>query len=102
MKRDILGASVALLLFSGAALAQTVVIEPQQRTRIKEYVERQSVPRVTVRERIHVGSSVPRDVELREVPEDWGPSMRRYRYFHSEHGVHLVDPESRSVVYDVD
>jgi len=44
----------------------------------------------------------PADVELREVPEDWGPSVRRYRYYHTDAGVHFVDPESRRVIYDID
>jgi hypothetical protein len=91
-----------MLFATGAAVAQTVVIEPEQRTRIKEYVVKQKVPRVTVRERIRVGAPVPAEVELREVPEDWGPSVRRYRYYHTDSGVHFVDPDSRHVIYDID
>jgi hypothetical protein len=103
MKRQILAyTAIAMLFATGAAVAQTVVIEPEQRTRIKEYVVKQKVPRVTVRERIRVGTPVPADVELREVPEDWGPSVRRYRYYHTDSGVHFVDPESRHVIYDID
>jgi hypothetical protein len=103
MKRQILAyTAIAMLFATGAAVAQTVVIEPEQRTRIKEYVVKQKVPRVTVRERIRVGAPVPTDVELREVPEDWGPSVRRYRYYHTDSGVHFVDPDSRHVIYDID
>jgi hypothetical protein len=104
MKRQILAYTAAVMLFAtGSALAQTtVVVEPEQRTRIKEYVVKQKVPRVTVRERLGVGATVPADVELREVPEDWGPSVRRYRYYHTDSGVHFVDPASRRVVYDID
>ncbi|HEV7633854.1 MAG TPA: DUF1236 domain-containing protein [Bradyrhizobium sp.] len=103
MKRQILAyTAIAVLFATGAAVAQAVVIEPEQRTRIKEYVVKQKVPRVTVRERIRVGAPVPTDVELREVPEDWGPSVRRYRYYHTDSGVHFVDPESRHVIYDID
>ena len=103
MKRQILAyTAIAMLFATGAAVAQAVVIEPEQRTRIKEYVVKQKVPRVTVRERIRVGAPVPTDVELREVPEDWGPSVRRYRYYHTDSGVHFVDPESRHVIYDID
>ena len=32
------------------------------------------------RERVTVGATLPADVELVEVPADWGPDMRRYRY----------------------
>jgi hypothetical protein len=45
---------------------------------------------------------VPADVELRTVPSAWGPSVSRYRYYHSDHGVHFVDPANRHVVYDLD
>jgi hypothetical protein len=106
MKRHILTCTAVLVFFAGAeiALAQSVSIniDPEQRTRIKEYVVKQKVPRVAVKERIGVGATVPADVELREVPEDWGPSIRRYRYYHTDSGVHFVDPESRRVIYDID
>ena len=104
MKKQILAYTAGVMLFatSSVALAQSVVIEPEQRTRIKEYVVKQKVPRVTVRERYRVGTTVPAEVELREVPEDWGPSVRRYRYYHTDAGVHFVDPESRRVIYDID
>jgi hypothetical protein len=102
MKREILATAIVLTLSGSAVLAQTVVIEPEQRTRIREYVVKQKVPRVTVRERYRVGTTVPADVELRDVPEDWGPSVRRYRYYHTDAGVHFVDPESRRVIYDID
>jgi hypothetical protein len=106
MKRRILACTAVVMLFacSEIALAQSVSvnIEPEQRTRIKEYVVKQKVPRVAVKERIGVGATVPADVELREVPEDWGPSVRRYRYYHTDSGVHFVDPESRRVIYDID
>jgi hypothetical protein len=101
MKRQIL-AAVVMLFAGGSVLAQSVVVEPEQRTRIKEYVVKQKVPRVVVRERLSVGATVPADVELREVPEDWGPSVRKYRYYHTDTGVHFVDPESRRVIYDID
>ena len=102
MNRQILATAVVMFLTSGAVLAQAIVVEPQQRTRIKEYVVKQNVPRVAVRERLSVGATVPADVELRVVPEDWGPSLHRYRYYHSDRGVHFVDPESRRVIYDID
>jgi hypothetical protein len=81
---------------------QIVEIAPEQRTRIKEYVARERIPRVTMRERYRVGASVPADVELREVPADWGPSVSNYRYYYTDSGIHFVDPASRRVVYDID
>ncbi len=102
--KKVLIATTVLMLIAGSALAQSdsVTVEPEQRTRIKEYVVKQKVPRVVVKERYRVGTAVPADVELREVPEDWGPSVRSYRYYHTDSGVHFVDPASRNVVYDID
>lgn len=105
MQRFVLaGATAMALVFSSQAFAQSVSVEiaPEQRTRIKEYVVKEKVPRVTVKERITVGGRVPADVELREVPADWGPSVSRYRYYHSDRGVHFVDPANRTVIYDID
>lgn len=105
MKKIILAsATVMALVMSGQAFAQSVSVEiaPEQRTRIKEYVVKEKVPRVTAKERYRVGTTVPADVELREVPADWGPSVRSYRYYHTDQGVHFVDPASRRVIYDID
>jgi hypothetical protein len=105
MKRQTLTLCAAILLSATVqsfAQSVSVTVEPEQRTRIKEYVVKENVPRVAVKERYRVGTQVPADVELHEVPADWGPSVRRYRYYHTEQGVHFVDPESRRVMYDID
>ena len=46
-----------------------------------------------------VGGRVPADVELEAVPADWGT---KYRYVYSGDRVILVDPDSRTVVQEVD
>src|SRR6476660_6842724 len=105
MKRLLLvGATAMAVVLSSQAFAQSVSVElaPEQRTRIKEYVVKEKVPRVVVKERYRVGTPVPTDVELRQVPDDWGPTVRRYRYYHTDSGVHFVDPDSRRVIYDID
>jgi hypothetical protein len=114
MKRILLaGAAVLAMAAVSPSFGQTVGVQvgpvgaginfaPEERTRIKEYVVRERVPRATVRERVRVGSPVPADVELRTVPSDWGPSVSRYRYYHTDRGVHFVDPANRHVVYDLD
>jgi hypothetical protein len=105
MKKIILAGATAIALgLAGQAVAQSVSVElaPEQRTRIKEYVVKEKVPRVTVKERYRVGATVPAEVELREVPADWGPSVRNYRYYHTDEGVHFVDPANRRVIYDID
>jgi hypothetical protein len=75
---------------------------PEQRTRIKEYVVKERVAPVTVRERISVGAKLPADVELRTVPTDWGPSVSKYRYVYSDNNVYLVEPSTREVVTVID
>jgi hypothetical protein len=114
MKRTVLSA-VAVLALATPAFAQGVVVTtpapsagvsitvaPEQRTRIKEYVVREKVRPVTVRERVTVGATLPADVELVEVPADWGPEMRRYRYIYSGDNVVLVEPSSRRVIQVID
>ena len=105
MKRFLLaGATAMAVVFAIHAFAQSVSVElaPEQRTRIKEYVVKEKVPRVTVKERYRIGTAVPGEVELREVPADWGPSVRSYRYYHTDSGIHFVDPSSRRVILDID
>jgi hypothetical protein len=75
---------------------------PEQRTRIKEYVVKERVAPVTVRERITVGAKLPADVELRTVPAEWGPSVSKYRYIYSDDRVFFVEPSTREVVQVLD
>ena len=75
---------------------------PEQRTRIKEYVVKERVAPVTVRERVTIGAKLPADVELRAVPTDWGPSVSKYRYIHSDNRVYFVEPSTREVVHVID
>ncbi|MBR0873196.1 DUF1236 domain-containing protein [Bradyrhizobium tropiciagri] len=112
--KKLLMISVAALMTTTGAFAQTTVtttgrgltaavqIEPQYRTRIHSYVTEHRIRPVETRERIVVGSPVPRDVELEAVPTEWGPSLTHYRYIYSGERVMLVDPESRMVIQEVD
>src|SRR6188474_2769454 len=115
MKRMVFAAGVAALslIASGQSFAQGVGVQvgpvgagitfaPEQRTRIKEYVVKERVAPVTVRERIAVGTRLPADVELRAVPSDWGPSVSRYRYIYSGDNVYFVEPSSREIVHVID
>jgi hypothetical protein len=86
----------------GHAHAGAVQIEPEYRTRIHSYVTEHRIHPVKTHEKIVVGSPVPREVELEAVPEDWGPSLTRYRYIYSGDHVMLVDPETRDVIEEVD
>lgn len=106
MKRALMAASVIAMLTSAQAFAQTVgvgtadtlVIEPEQRTVIREYVVKEKVSPVTVKERISVGATLPADVELRTAPAAWGPKLSKYRYVYSDNHVYLVEPSNRTVV----
>jgi Protein of unknown function (DUF1236) len=79
-----------------------VQIEPQYRTKIKSYITEHKVRPVATKEKIVVGARVPADVDLVEVPSDWGPSLTKYRYVYSNDRVMLVDPGSRTVVQEID
>ena len=105
--------AVLALSTSNPSFAQSVGVQvgpvgagisfaPEQRTRIKEYVVKERVAPVTVKERISVGARLPADVELRAVPSDWGPSVTKYRYVYSDDRVYLVEPSSREVVHVID
>ena len=110
MKRALLAASVVAMFLSTHALAQTVgggpagsvVIEPEQRTVIRDYVVKERVAPVTVKEKVSVGARLPADVELRAVPSTWGPKLSKYRYFYSDNNVYLVEPSNRTVVQVID
>jgi Protein of unknown function (DUF1236) len=79
-----------------------ITFAPEQRTRIHEYVLKEQVAPVTVRERVSVGATLPADVELRAVPSEWGPSVAKYRYVYTENRVYFVEPSTRKVVYELD
>jgi hypothetical protein len=105
MKKIVLAlATVGALTASASSFAQTVGVgvtfEPEQRTRIKEYVVKERP--VAIKERVTVGARLPADVELRAVPSDWGPSVSKYRYVYSDDRVYFVEPSSREVVHVLD
>jgi hypothetical protein len=102
MKYVTVSALACALLASPYAIAQSVVIAPEQRTVIKEYVTKEKVRPYKLQSRVTVGATLPADVELAPVPEAWGPSFRSYRYVYTGDDVVLVDPSSRRVVEVID
>ncbi len=100
----IAGIAASALWFSGQAIAQSVSVEinPEQRTKIKQYVVQQKVKSVTVKDRIAIGATLPATVEMKSVPADWGPSVSKYRYVYSDNHVYFVEPSSRRVVHVID
>lgn len=99
-------AAVGALSAAAPSFAQTVGVgvtfAPEERTRIKEYVVKERVAPITMKERVTIGGRLPADVELRSVPADWGPSVSKYRYVYSDNRVYFVEPSSREVVHVLD
>jgi hypothetical protein len=101
MRRLVLAAAVTVLAAS-PLMAQTVVIAPEQRAVIKEYVVKEKVRPYKLQSRVTVGATLPADVDLVPVPETWGPAVRSYRYVYTGDDIVLVDPSSRRVVEVID
>jgi len=96
-----------LTLFAGGqafaqAVSTTVDLAPEQRTVIKNYVVKERVAPVTLKERVSVGATLPADVTLSAVPSAWGPSVSKFRYVYSDNHVYFVEPSSRRVVHVID
>jgi hypothetical protein len=91
-------AGFAAALLTTQAVAQTVVVSPEQRTTIREYVTKEKIRPHHLQSRVTVGATLPADVELAPVPETWGPSFHSYRYIYTGDDVVLVDPSSRRVI----
>jgi hypothetical protein len=100
MRRELIIGATALSLFTGSQAWAQAVIEfaPEQRVKIKEYVVRQKVKPLTVREQLVVGGTIPADAELYTVPSDWGPGVSSYRYVYSGNRVVFVEPSTRKVI----
>jgi hypothetical protein len=104
MKRTLIGVAAAALVAT-SALAQSVIIEPQQRTVIRNYVVKERVRPIELRERVVVGATIPAEIELTPVPETIYaevPSLRPYRYFVWDDRFVLVEPSSRRVIQIVE
>ncbi len=100
--KHLLLATAAVALLAGPAMAQTVVIAPEQRAIIKDYVVKERVRPHSFRSRVTIGATLPADVELTPVPETWGPTFRSYRYIYTGDDIVLVDPDTRRVVEVID
>ena len=98
MKMHLLGATAGLALLAGigGAAAQDVIIQPQQETVIREYVQKQPLASVQLPGvELNIGSTVPDTVELHplDVPDV------SYRYVVVDGRTVLVEPETRRIVH---
>lgn len=109
MSKKLLIAAAAVAVLAGPALAQTsttttrttettTVLQPEQRTRVREYVtsNRGASVNLPAGVTVSVGSTLPQTVELRSFPSEVG--VREYRYVVVGDRTVLVDPQSRRIV----
>jgi ABC-type Fe3+-hydroxamate transport system substrate-binding protein len=88
-------AALAIIVSANAALAQAVVIAPEQETVIKEYVTKQKVTSVDVPNvTVSVGGTLPETVELHKVDV---PNVS-YSYVVVNGKTVLVEPKTRKIV----
>jgi hypothetical protein len=97
MKLHLSSAFAGVLLIAGAgiAAADTVVIQPEQETVIREYVKKQPLASIDLPGiELNIGSSLPDTVELHsiEVPDV------KYRYVVVGGRTVLVEPDTRRIV----
>src|SRR5947208_2965954 len=91
--------AVVALSLASLAFAQTaVVIEPGQQTTVRQYIVTQRVQPITMEADVAVGATLPGNVEMVTVPDEWGPTLTPYRYVYSNNQVYLVNPSDRRVI----
>ena len=102
--RNLLLAGAALALFVGGtamAAEATLTIEPSHRHLIKQFIIKEHVKPIQVRETVAVGTVLPAEVTLQPVPQTLYadvPEVQNYEYFDWNGKVVLVDPQTRQVV----
>ena len=86
----------------GGGVRGALVLAPEQRAVVKEYVTSHKVEPVKLKERVSVGATLPASVKLAPVPAEWGPAYSSYRYVYSDNRVYFVEPSTRRVVTEID
>ena len=92
-------AGFVVIGLTGTAAAQTVVIEPEQETVIREYVQKKPIASIDLPGvELNIGSTLPETVELHtlDVPDV------KYRYVRVGNRTVLVEPETRRIVHVLD
>ena len=101
MKKLVSSAVTGLLLLgaSSIALAQTVIVTPEQETVVREYVKKKPLASIKLPGvELNVGSTVPETVELHTID---APDIT-YRYVVVDNRTVLVDPGTRKIVRVID
>jgi hypothetical protein len=107
MRVVLIAAAAAAVLGSSYATAQdaTLTIQPAHRTIIHQYITKERIRPVRLKETVAVGSVLPPDVALQPVPAEWTteiPEVANYQYVDWDGKVVFVEPQTRRVVQIVD
>ena len=89
-------AGIFLLGASGIALAQTVIVTPEQETVVREYVKKKPIASISLPGvELNIGTALPDTVELHalDVPDV------TYQYVVVDGRTLLVDPGTRKIVH---
>lgn len=108
MRNQLIAATAALVMMSGAALAQSTIVVQEQAPivtgstvvvpgEVRTYVMEQSVPSVAYEGEIVVGAPIPETVEVRTV-DGYGD----YAYTVVNERRVLIDPQTRTVIQVLD
>jgi hypothetical protein len=93
MKLHVAATTLTLLAGASFASAQAVVIEPEQEVVIREYVRERPLASIDLPGvELNIGSTIPREVELYEVPDV------DYEYVVVDNRTVLVEPGTRRIV----
>lgn len=92
-------ATAAGMFMASAAFADTIVVSPDQRALMQDYVVKQKIKPRKFKRDLSVGATLPDDVVIQTVPETWGPSLRRYSYVYGDEHFYFVDPADRTIVH---
>ena len=92
-------AGLMLLGSAGFALAQTVVISPEQEVVVREYVKKKPLASISVPGiELSIGTALPETVELHTID---APDVK-YSYVVVDNRTVLVEPETRKIVHIID
>lgn len=92
-------ATAAGIFMASPALADTIVVSPDQRAVMQDYVVKQKIKPRKFKRNLTLGATLPDNVEVQTVPEAWGPNLSRYSYVYGEDRFYFVDPADRTVVH---
>jgi hypothetical protein len=101
MKIHLFSTVAGLLLLGGVtvATAETVIIQPEQETVIREYVKKKPLVSLDLPGiELNLGSKVPDTVELHRIDV---PDVR-YQYVVIGGRTYLVDPDTHEIVQEID